>query len=233
MSAPEAAHRILRYGPLADQYVEVTSPVGSPRGTVVLIHGGYWRRPFTAELMRPLVPTFVADGWVVANVEYRRGSEGWAATAADLTAALAAARSAGEVSRLAIIGHSVGGQLALLGSSEGDAVVALAPVTDLVRGSRERIGDGAVAEFFGESTDTIVAASPLAHVPPGGDVLVVHGRDDARVPIEHTRDYVEAARSAGAHVDFIEVPQLSHLQAIDPAASHWPDVRTWLDRRRD
>ncbi|MFL1999236.1 alpha/beta hydrolase family protein [Microbacterium sp. A1-JK] len=232
MSAAEAARRTLRYGQHPDQHVEVTSPVGSPRGTVVLIHGGYWRRPFTAELMQPLVPMFTADGWVVANVEYRRGSEGWAATAADLTASLAAARTAGEASRLAIIGHSVGGQLALLGSSEGDAVVALAPVTDLVRGSRERIGDGAVEEFFGESTDSIVAASPVAHVPPGGEVLVVHGRDDARVPIEHTRDYVEAARSAGARVDFTEVPQLSHLHAIVPAASHWPYVRTWLEKRR-
>lgn len=232
MSAPEAAYRTLRYGPLADQHVEVTSPVGSTRGTVALIHGGYWRRPFTAELMRPLVPTFVADGWVVVNVEYRRGSEGWAATHADITAALHVARSAGEALRLAIIGHSVGGQLALLGSRDGDAVVALAPVTDLVRGFRERIGDGAVAEFFGESTDTIIAASPLAQIPPHGEVLVVHGRDDARVPIEHTRDYVETARAAGADVDLIELPQLSHLDAIDPAASHWPDVRRWLDQRR-
>ncbi|MDO9396834.1 MAG: alpha/beta fold hydrolase, partial [Herbiconiux sp.] len=135
-----AGPRMLRYGPHDDQWIEVARPAGRSRGTVVLLHGGYWRAPFTAELMRPLVAPFLDRGWTAATIEYRRGSAGWAALHDDLLAALALARSqSAPDARLALVGHSVGGQLALLGARAGDAVVALAPVTDLARGYREGI----------------------------------------------------------------------------------------------
>jgi dipeptidyl aminopeptidase/acylaminoacyl peptidase len=224
----------LRYGPHDDQRIELSQPVTTARGTVILIHGGYWRAPFAAALMHPLVPGFIARGWAVANLEYRRGEAGWAALGDDLTAALAAVRSSTGGSRLAIVGHSVGGQLALLGGEEGDAVVALAPVTDVVRGYHEGIGDGAVAEFFRAAPDAIpetyATASPLAQVPSPAEVLVVHGVDDARVPIAHTRDYIEAARVAGSAPELLELPELSHLAAIAPDAPHWDHVHAWLDR---
>ncbi|MFE1644804.1 alpha/beta hydrolase family protein [Microbacterium sp. P01] len=231
-----APGRILRYGRSDDQWVEVSYPTGNVRGIAVLIHGGYWRTPFTAELMRPLVPSFLARGWVVANVEYRRGDDGWAAMGEDLSGAMSSARSLAPTARVAIIGHSVGGQLALLAGHTGDAVIALAPVSDVTRGYQEGIGDGAVAEFFRDSPavrpDLYAAASPLAHLPPPAEVLVVHGRDDARVPFAHTRDYVEAARAAGGDVDLIELTRLSHMDAIAPGAPHWPAVHAWLDERQ-
>lgn len=234
--AAEPARR-LRYGSEDDQWIEFSYPSGQARGTVVLIHGGYWRAPFTAALMHPLVPEFTARGWAVANLEYRRGRAGWAAMHHDLTSALATVRSEGPDARLALVGHSVGGQLALLGGEEGDAVVALAPVTDIVRGYHEGIGDGAVAEFFGDGPDVIpetyASASPLAQVPPHGEVLIVHGSDDARVPVAHSRDYVEAARAAGARAHLLELPRLSHLDAIAPDAPHWDSVHLWLDQLRD
>lgn len=237
MTAPALTgpDRILRYGDHTDQQIELWSPSGVPRGTLVLIHGGYWRAPFTAALMHPLVPGFVERGWAVANIEYRRGADGWNATSEDLAAALASVRSLAPGVPLAIVGHSVGGQLALLGAGDSDAVVALAPVTDLVRGYNEAIGDGAVAEFFPtaphETPDLYNAASPLSQISPRGEVLVVHGYDDARVPITHTRDYVDAARGAGASIELHELPELSHLDAIAPGAVHWGAVHSWLDQR--
>lgn len=233
--------RELRYGPHDDQRIELAFPDARPqvpaRGTVVLIHGGYWRAPFTAELMRPLVPVFTARGWTVANLEYRRAGAGWAAMRDDLAAALAMVRSEGPTSHLAIVGHSVGGQLALLGGREGDAVVALAPVTDVVRGYHEGIGDGAVAEFFRGSPDelpeTYASASPLAQLPSLAEVLIIHGSDDARVPIAHSRAYLEAALAAGSTTHLIEPPHLPHLDAIAPEAPHWAEVHAWLDRWAD
>lgn len=184
--------------------------------------------------MRPLVPQFTARGWTVANIEYRRGADGWGALRDDLASALTAIRVEGPTSRLAIIGHSVGGQLALLGGEAGDAVVALAPVTDVVRSYHEGVGTGAAAEFFrgapAEIPETYAAASPLAQAPAPAEVLIIHGTDDARVPIAHTHAYLEAARSAGGAVTLLEPPHLPHMDAIDPDAPHFTSVHEWLDR---
>ena len=233
--------RVIRYGPHDDQRIEVSDPGGPSRGTAVLVHGGYWRTPFTAALMQPLVPEFTARGWTVANIEYRRGAGAWAAVHEDLGAALEAVRAedprapGGTGAPVAIVGHSVGGQLALLGARTGDAVVALAPVTDLVRGYAEGIGEAAVAEFLQAAPsarpDVYAAASPMLRLPPRGDVLVVHGDDDARVPVAHSLDYVAAARAAGAEIVLLELARLSHLDAIAPDAPHWARVHDWLDRR--
>ncbi|AZS35718.1 hypothetical protein CVS47_00315 [Microbacterium lemovicicum] len=115
-------------------------------------------------------------------------------------------------------------------------VVALAPVSDLVSGYDEGIGDGAIEEFLHDSPtsrpDVYFEASLLAHVPPLSEVVVVHGRDDARVPIAQTRTYVAASRATGQDVTVLEVPSLSHLDAIDPRAPHWRDVSAWIDGRR-
>jgi len=216
----------------SDPQQEVTLRPGGPRGTIVLIHGGYWRARFTAELMLPLVAPLGDRGWAVANVEYRRVGTGggWPATVEDAGAALDLVRATSP-GPLVAIGHSVGGQLALLHAARVDAVVALAPVTDLVRGYAEGIGEDAVIDFMERTPDEdpagYAAASPITSAP-SCPVLVVHGADDTRVPIEHTRDYVAAA---GPIVTLHEHPALSHLALIDPGAPHWAGVHDWLDER--
>jgi dipeptidyl aminopeptidase/acylaminoacyl peptidase len=93
-----------------------------------------------------------------------------------------------------------------------------------------------VAEFLRAAPDAIpetyAAASPLAQLPSPAEVLVVHGADDARVPIEHTRAYVAAARAAGSTTELLELAELSHLADIAPDAPHWDTVHAWLDRWR-
>jgi acetyl esterase/lipase len=222
-----------RYGPDEQQHVALwRAERGTVRGTIVLVHGGYWRARFTADLMLPLVAPLCDRGWAVANVEYRRVGTGggWPATVEDAGSAFDLVR--GEApGPVVIVGHSVGGQLALLHAARADAVVALAPVTDLVRGFAEGIGENAVIEFMGTTPEEdpagYLAASPLASTPPC-PLLVVHGADDARVPVAHTRDYVAKARAAGATITLHEHPELPHLALIDPAAPHWAGVHDWL-----
>jgi len=229
----------LRYGDDPQQVVEVwpASPRSGARGTAVLVHGGYWRTPWAADLMHPLVPAFAERGWRVVVPEYRRigSGGGWPATSDDVGSALAALRTRGDDGGpLVLVGHSAGGHLALVHSGAADAVVALAPVTDLVRGHAEGIGRGAVAELMGvppgEGPEAYALASPRLRPWPTCPVLVVHGTDDARVPVEHSRDYADAAGTGGAPVELVEPPSLDHMALIDPAAPHWPAVHAWLDQ---
>ncbi len=230
---------MLRYGADPQQVVEVwpAAPGRDPRGTAVLVHGGYWRTPWAADLMHPLVPAFAERGWRVIVPEYRRigSGGGWPATSDDVGAALAALRAQDDDGGpLVLVGHSAGGHLALVHSGVADVVVALAPVTDLVRGHAEGIGSGAVAELMGTSPqadpDAYRAASPRQRPWPACPVLVVHGTDDARVPVEHSREYAAAARTEGAPVELVEPASLDHMALIDPAGPHWPAVHAWLDQ---
>ncbi len=235
---------VLAHGPDPQQRVEVWSASAGGgggdgvRGTAVLLHGGYWRAPWAADLMHPLVPAFVERGWRVVVPEYRRigTGGGWPETADDVGAALAGRDTwpGDGAGPLVLVGHSAGGHLALLHAGAADAVVGLAPVTDLVRGYAEGIGGGAVAELMGSSPDAdpsaYAAASPRQRAWPTCPVLVVHGTDDARVPVEHSSDYAAAARADGAPVELVEPASLDHMALIDPDAPHWAHVHDWLDR---
>lgn len=223
------------YSTSADQhYFEVVPREGELRGTVVLIHGGYWRSALGASLMDPLARSLRDGGWLVFNLEYRRGSEGpWPAPIEDCRAAIQQITSSAPPRPLVSIGHSVGGQLALLAGDLVDAVVALAPVTDVARTYTERGGDDAAQEYFGvspaEAPEIYREASPLCRAPGNRPVLVVHGQDDDRVPVEHSRAYVAGLRTSETPVEYREFQDLSHLAQIDPQAVHWEGVVAWMN----
>lgn len=234
---------VVRYGDHPEQKVELIDPAAGsrPRGVALLVHGGYWRERFTLRLMDRLAADLTARGWAVANVEYRRGAAGpWPAPDDDVRAAATAIAGGAWRRRwdgpLVAIGHSVGGQLALLAARAPtcgvDSVVALAPVTDAARVWGEDLGDGAAAEYFGGSPAELgsvyATASPVRALGPGRPVLVVHGDADTRVPLAHSVDFVAAASAAGESVGLLEVPGLDHLGAIDPAGPHWEATVGWM-----
>ena len=229
----------LRYGPLEDQHLLLSLPGRgvSPRGIVALVHGGYWRSTLNASLMEPLAIALVRDGWAVANIEYRRGDTGpWPAPLEDCRRALGLVRSIGREHGIdgpvVSLGHSVGGQLALLTADLADAVVALAPVTDAERTYHEGLGEHAALEYFGaspaDSPETYRQASAVRQLPLHTPTLLVHGSNDARVPVGHSLDYFREAEESGSPVALREYAELSHLEDIDPSAAHWSDVASWM-----
>ena len=116
-----------------------------------------------------------------------------------------------------------------------DAFVALAPVTDLPRTHSENLGEGAVKGFMGgQAEDQLTLLerySPIHQLPHKKPLLLVHGSDDQRVPVEHSVSYCTKAASLGDEVDFWRLPHLDHLQAINPEGVQWSRVVEWMRRR--
>ena len=201
------------YGDDANQYAELTLPDGVPAApVVVVVHGGYWTSMYGAELGRPLAVDLAARGFAALNVEYRRVGTGggWPQTGDDVAAAVDALRDRPgglDLNRVVGLGHSAGGQLVgWLAARRGGAVtltgaVLQAGVLDLVRGSEDGLGGGAVDAFLGGSPsqrpEAYAQASPFARLPLGVPTVAVHGTRDSLVPIDQSERFVTAAVQAG------------------------------------
>lgn len=231
------------YGDHPSQFVDISTPVDQPIGTIVSYHGGYWRAKYGLELHDPIVEHCVGRGWTVVNTEYRRVEPESTGVWADMsTDVVAAARIARDLSSgpLIALGHSAGGQLALWLAAQRDpaidAVVALAPVTDLFHADRLASSDHATAELFGapaaEAPDRYRAASPLHLLPLGVPQLLVHGPLDASVPYESASAYVEAAHAAGDDVTLIDPPDIDHFDVINPEHVVWRHVDGFFEAQR-
>ncbi|NBE97793.1 alpha/beta hydrolase [Nonomuraea sp. KC401] len=96
-----ALHRVrhtplrIPYGPSRDQWGDLYMPVGVARPPVVaLVHGGYWRSIWAADVMEALCADLTGRGFAVWNLEYRRpDTHGWPATVVDVATGLTALRT--------------------------------------------------------------------------------------------------------------------------------------------
>lgn len=250
------------YGPGRSQYGELYLPpesapastagsAGAP-GVVVLLHGGFWRSAYDASLGAPLARDLARRGHIAWNLEYRRVGEGggWPQTFDDVAAGidlLAGQTMAGQtmaghrldLSRVVLIGHSAGGQLAVWAAGRhtlpGDApgakpavrprgVIPQAGVLELTRAQREAVGGSAVADLLGGDPGVVPEryrlADPSRRVPIGVPVACVHAEADSNVPYDQSVGYVKAARRAGDHASLHTVPG-DHFSLIDTGSSAW------------
>ncbi|WP_255769275.1 alpha/beta hydrolase family protein [Pseudarthrobacter sulfonivorans] len=118
------------YGGDASQWGELflpeLPPGGEHRGVVVVIHGGYWRSQYGAELGEPIAKDLAAHGMAAWNLEYRRAGNGggWPNTFIDVLAGIdkledLAARHALNLGTVVALGHSAGGHLAAWAAGRG------------------------------------------------------------------------------------------------------------------
>jgi acetyl esterase/lipase len=202
--------------------------------------------------MRPLCLDLARRGYAALNVEYRRlgrDGGGWPQTFEDVAGAIDHLAQLGDgaldLSRVTMLGHSAGGQLALWAGGRGrlpdgavgaapavhvERVLALAAVCDLRgagRAARELLG-GDVAQV----PERWAQADPMRRIPLGVPVGLVHAAGDETVSIERSREYAAAARAAGADVTLAETPG-GHRDPIDPDSRAWAAALQWLDLARD
>lgn len=230
----------IAYGEDPSQWVDRQLPRGPSRGTVVILHGGFWRERYGAELGEPLAQDLVARGWETVNVEYRRvgNGGGFPQTFDDVHAAIELVEAGGPVITL---GHSAGGHLATwaagrleTGSWSGEVaithVISQAGVLDLSAAYRAGLGSGAVHDLVGAGPEDqrFELVDPRRHVPLDAPVWALHAPDDGEVPISQSVDYVQAATAAGARAELVEVTG-GHFDLIDVDSSAWQAVIEILD----
>ncbi|MEV8638212.1 alpha/beta hydrolase [Streptosporangium sp. NPDC051023] len=230
-----AVHRLrnparrVAYGEQPGQWAEVRLPresEGQPP-VAVLVHGGYWRSVWGADLMDALCIDLAERGFAAWNLEYRTPDlHGWAAITEDVAqgVALAAESASGP---LVVIGHSAGGQLALRAAADDPRVtlaVSLAGVLDLVEGNHRYLSSGAVAGALGgtvtEVPEIYRRSSPLERLPLRVPQLVVQGSGDDLDLVDVSRRYARAADESGDEVTYLEMSG-DHFDVIDPASPIW------------
>jgi len=233
------------YGPDPAQHGELWLPGDEAAGTVVLVHGGFWRARYDLSLGRPLAADLVRRGYAVWNLEYRRvgAGGGWPATFEDIAAGidLLADLPVGTAA-VAAIGHSAGGHLAAWAAGRTrlapgipgaeprvvlTAVVSQAGVLDLAGCACEGVGGTAAPDLMGGGPRALPEqyqlADPMAALPLTATVLCVHSRADDNVPFSYSDRYVQAALRAGGTA-YLHETSGDHFTLIDPASPDWQVV---------
>jgi acetyl esterase/lipase len=239
-----------KYGSHEDQIGDLYLPVNSRPAVICLLHGGFWRMPYGRDQMNAIAHDLVARGFAVWNLEYRRlgtPTGGWPNTGADVIdgieylSTLVAKGADLDLDRIALVGHSAGGHLALWAAAQAlrsscgvrlKAVVGEAPVSDLELAYKMGLGRGAVLELLNatpeDKPEYYAAASPFNLLPFCIPQLVIHGTHDDAVPIEMSKAYAAAALAAGDSIEFAELPDSDHMAFLDPASTAHGAVCTWL-----
>jgi acetyl esterase/lipase len=220
-------------------HLDVYQPRDGKAGRPILvqIYGGAWQRGTPAD-DAAFARYFAAHGYVVFAIDYRHAPQWqWPAQIDDVQTALGwirlhAAAYQGDPARLALIGRSSGGQLALAAAysdraSPIAAVVSYYGPTDLTEGWRRPPRPDplpvrpTLEAYLGGTPETVAAryrdASPVNHVstrvPP---TLLIYGRRDHIVESRFARELAERLKAAGARPVMLEIPWAEHAFDVIP-----------------
>jgi acetyl esterase/lipase len=244
------------YGGAPQNFGDLRLPrAAGPHPVVVVIHGGFWRALYDLEYIEPVCDALTDAGVATWNIEYRRLGNpggGYPGTFHDVASAIdhlleIAPEHHLDLSRVATLGHSAGGHLAVWAaarpriSSDNSilprdsaplalrAAISLAGVVDLNASWTYRLSNQVVEEFIGgapaEFPERYAVASPMELLPLGVPQVLVHGTEDENVPFEISRAYHAAALARGDDVTLVTLPGAGHFECVDPHSREWAVVQ--------
>ncbi len=224
--ATESCAIDVRYGPLERQTFDFFESRGTPRGTLVYFHAGYWQSR-DKSTFRFIAPSFTAAGLNVALVNYplcptvslAELVEAAKACIAPIRAHVSAAGGPATVPWL-VSGHSAGAHLAVElalarkdNTTEGFAiagVIALSGIFDLGPLLTTTLNERLRLDAAGA-----MANSPLHRVRPhAAPALIVVGGEETPAFIEQSRTFHQAWLDAGNRSDLRIVPEADHFSLL-------------------
>lgn len=252
------------YGPDPRSFGELRLPHGEgPWPVAVVLHGGCWMSMADHDYMDPVAVALTDAGWATWNLEFRALDQeggGWPGTFRDVAAGVDHLREVArthplDLERVAALGHSSGGHLALWAASRhrippgstlytGDplairGVVGLAAIADLEHyhamgiGWDDGCGDAPTRLLGGvappDAPERVAQASPAALLPTGVPQLLLTGADDRAVPPEHGEAYAATARDAGQEAEHHVIAASAHFEIVSPETGPWRDAWGWIE----
>ncbi len=212
-----------QYGPSARQCFDLFKPDGTPKGTLIFVHGGYWRA-FDNQSWSHLAAGPLAKGWNVAMPSYDLCPN---VTIAMITQQIAAAvthiadRSNGSI---ALAGHSAGGHLVARMLADGilhtrirqrmTHVMPISPLSDL-----GPLVQTAMNDDFRMDAAMARAESPLDQAQPKVPVTVWVGAAERPA-------FIDQARWLASHWNcpIVEEKDKHHFDVIDSLTNPHSDM---------
>ncbi|MGQ0620276.1 MAG: alpha/beta hydrolase fold domain-containing protein [Panacagrimonas sp.] len=230
---------------LADVY----RPHGAgPFPSVLLIHGGAWKRGDRAQVSG-LAERLAERGYLVVNTTYRFAPRfTWPAQLQDVQEAVRWMRGPGkeqgvDPERIGTFGYSAGAHLAaLIGGAADDPVLgdARTKVRAVVAGGTpadlsKYEGGRLIPNFMGGSREDrlpdYLAASPVSHVNAGDPpIFLYHGSLDDLVPPDHATDYKALLDRAGITNELFIIRGHGHFSAFFADGEAVQAAIAFLDR---
>lgn len=222
---------------------------------VVLIHGGAWKSEIGADVFVTFARRLAERGLAVYNVEYRRvgAGGGWPTTFADVAAALdyipniKKAVPSLNTDDVVVAGHSAGGQLSMwagtrhklknddVGSKprfKPERVISLSGPIDMT--TAVQMGDKNIVEALSGTPDEVperyAEVDPIQNIEPAIPVIAMNGDKDRIVPAVLSRNYIRAAKAAGAKAELVILPGINHVQIVDPGNPQFITVLETISR---
>jgi acetyl esterase/lipase len=238
---PPPADARVTYGADPNQFGDLRLPKGKgPFPLVMNIHGGFWRARYDLAHAGHLCAALTAKGIATWNVEYRRVGNpggGWPGTFEDVRSAYRflpelRKRYSLDASKVVVMGHSAGAQLALCLAAHDASlkkVLSLAGVVDLQQAWELHLSGNAVGELLGgtpsQVTEHYREADPMQlAIDHSTTQWLIHGAADDVIPSNFSRNYAQQKKAKGEDVHYLEISTAGHYDLIDPRSQAWPKV---------